>query len=119
MYVICNLPDWSKVHAGLLRLFQGEVLNKLPVVQHIPFGTLLRCSWTPHVPVGSADRSTTGTTLLTEDQVRQIQARSTVTVTGVTGVTGVNAGIVSRPTQDPAGPSMAFEAQTRAPWARK
>jgi hypothetical protein len=31
----------------MLRLYEGEVLNKLPVVQHIVFGSLIRCSWTP------------------------------------------------------------------------
>ena len=33
---------WSKVVAGLLRMYEGEVLGKLPVVQHLKFGTLLK-----------------------------------------------------------------------------
>ena len=129
LFDISHLPDWSKVHAGLLRLFQGEVLNKLPVVQHIPFGSLVRCSWSPHVPAGSADRNPTGATLLTEDQIRQIQMRtsaspsvhthslqSAITQTHV----NLNTSAIPRPSPGQASPSNGnFEAQTRAPWARK
>jgi hypothetical protein len=42
---ISGMPDWGRVCNGLLRLFQGEVLHKLPVVQHMLFGSLIPCSW--------------------------------------------------------------------------
>jgi len=42
---ISHLSDWAKICAGLMRLFQGEVLNKFPVIQHLVFGTLLPCTW--------------------------------------------------------------------------
>ena len=42
---ISALADWIKVTAGLLRLFQGEVLGKLPVVQHIVFGSIIKAEW--------------------------------------------------------------------------
>jgi len=44
---ISHLGNWSKVMAGLLRLFEGEVLNKLPVVQHFVFGSIFKANWTP------------------------------------------------------------------------
>jgi hypothetical protein len=44
---ISQLPTWSKVSGGLLRLFDGEVLNKKPVVQHFVFGDIFKASWTP------------------------------------------------------------------------
>ena len=44
---ISYLGSWSKVMAGLLRLFEGEVLDKLPVVQHFVFGNIFKASWTP------------------------------------------------------------------------
>ena len=69
LYDISSLPDWSKVHLGLLRLFQGEVLNKLPIVQHIPFGSIIRCTWTP-----SHSTHNTGAGPLTEDHIKSIQA---------------------------------------------
>jgi Phosphotyrosyl phosphate activator (PTPA) protein len=43
---ISGLSDWSRVLNGLMRLFQGEVLFKRPVVQHLPFGSILKCTWT-------------------------------------------------------------------------
>jgi hypothetical protein len=44
---ISHLGSWSKVMSGLLRLFEGEVLDKLPVVQHFVFGTVFKATWTP------------------------------------------------------------------------
>ena len=42
---ISGIQDWQHVHSGLLRLFEGEVLGKVPVVQHLYFGELFPCSW--------------------------------------------------------------------------
>jgi hypothetical protein len=42
---ISSLGDWKRVFAGLVRLFEGEVLFKRPVVQHLVFGSLLKCTW--------------------------------------------------------------------------
>jgi len=39
---ISSIESWSKVSSGLLRLFEGEVLGKLPVVQHFVFGELFK-----------------------------------------------------------------------------
>ena len=38
---ISAVSDWGKICSGLMKLFQGEVMNKLPVVQHLLFGSLL------------------------------------------------------------------------------
>ena len=46
LYDISQLPDWHRVFSGLTRLFEGEVLGKLPVVQHLYFGSILKCTWT-------------------------------------------------------------------------
>mmetsp|Transcript_12567 Transcript_12567/g.23907 ORF Transcript_12567/g.23907 Transcript_12567/m.23907 type:complete len:426 (+) Transcript_12567:83-1360(+) len=48
---ISNLTSWSKVSIGLLRLYEGEVLKKRPVVQHFVFGKLFPANWKPsHAP---------------------------------------------------------------------
>eukprot|EP00607_Mallomonas_marina_P008711 CAMPEP_0182424880 /NCGR_PEP_ID=MMETSP1167-20130531/11147_1 /TAXON_ID=2988 /ORGANISM="Mallomonas Sp, Strain CCMP3275" /LENGTH=376 /DNA_ID=CAMNT_0024605031 /DNA_START=261 /DNA_END=1391 /DNA_ORIENTATION=+ len=44
---ISGLSDWKSVYRGLYRLFQGEVIQKFPVAQHIAFGQLIPCTWTP------------------------------------------------------------------------
>jgi len=38
---ISNLDSWQRVASGLLKMYRGEVLGKLPVVQHLKFGRLL------------------------------------------------------------------------------
>lgn len=48
---ISALPSWEKINGGMLKLYEGEVLKKLPVIQHLCFGTLFPCTWTPsHSP---------------------------------------------------------------------
>lgn len=42
-----TLQSWDKVARGLLRLYQGEVLDKRQVVQHFVFSKLFPCTWTP------------------------------------------------------------------------
>mmetsp|Transcript_25690 Transcript_25690/g.37878 ORF Transcript_25690/g.37878 Transcript_25690/m.37878 type:complete len:429 (+) Transcript_25690:203-1489(+) len=44
---ISSLPSWTKVSSGLLRLFEGEVLDKFPVVQHFVFGNIFQATWSP------------------------------------------------------------------------
>jgi len=44
---ISQLSSWSKVSSGLLRLYEGEVLDKLPVVQHFLFGKIFSADWVP------------------------------------------------------------------------
>jgi len=44
---ISNIGNWTKVSSGLLRLFEGEVLDKMPVVQHFVFGKIFSANWSP------------------------------------------------------------------------
>jgi hypothetical protein len=46
LHDISQLPTWSKVATGLLRLYEGEVLNKRQVVQHFQFGNIFAADWT-------------------------------------------------------------------------
>jgi hypothetical protein len=64
--VFSDLRDWRTVRSGMLKLYEGEVLGKLPVVQHVVFGSLIRCSWTPsstiHLPSPPHSTLNTNTT---------------------------------------------------------
>lgn len=42
---ISHMSGWSKVSSGLLRLYEGEVLKKRPVVQHFVFGKIFAANW--------------------------------------------------------------------------
>lgn len=41
LYQISQLTSWNKANNGLLQMYQNEVLNKYPIVQHILFGSIL------------------------------------------------------------------------------
>jgi len=55
---ISRLPSWGRVSRGLLRLYEGEVLDKMPVVQHFEFGALFKATWTPSQPPREAPTRT-------------------------------------------------------------
>jgi serine/threonine-protein phosphatase 2A activator len=39
---VSAVPTWARVRAGMLRMYEAEVLGKLPIAQHFLFGSLLR-----------------------------------------------------------------------------
>uniref|UniRef100_A0A0K0DM44 Serine/threonine-protein phosphatase 2A activator n=1 Tax=Angiostrongylus cantonensis TaxID=6313 RepID=A0A0K0DM44_ANGCA len=40
LWNISAVPKWTKVNSGLFKMYEGEVLKKFPVVQHLRFGSL-------------------------------------------------------------------------------
>jgi len=38
---ISAVPNWEKVSQGLMKMFQAEVIGKLPVIKHLKFGSIL------------------------------------------------------------------------------
>ncbi|XP_038981141.1 uncharacterized protein LOC103719078 [Phoenix dactylifera] len=39
---ISAVPTWSKVNSGMLKIYKAEVLEKVPIMQHFVFGSLIK-----------------------------------------------------------------------------
>jgi serine/threonine-protein phosphatase 2A activator len=39
---ISNVPHWSKICTGMIKMYQAEVLWKHPVIKHLRFGSVLK-----------------------------------------------------------------------------
>lgn len=39
---ISAVQSWEKVTTGMMKMFQAEVIGKLPVIKHLKFGSLLQ-----------------------------------------------------------------------------
>jgi len=54
LYQISQLPSWNKANSGLIKMYDEEVLNKFPVVQHICFGRTIQFVQAPPTALTSA-----------------------------------------------------------------
>lgn len=57
LFDISGIKDgWGKINKGLIKMYDAEVLSKFPVVQHFPFGNLLK--WEKDPDAKPAQRTT-------------------------------------------------------------
>ncbi len=54
-----QVKTWDKVNQGMIKMYQAEVLNKLPVIQHFLFGSILPYDGPP--PPSSESPNPSGT----------------------------------------------------------
>ncbi len=51
---VSAVPSWARVTQGMLRMYEAEVLDKLPIAQHFLFGSLLRFDAAAPPPSGAS-----------------------------------------------------------------
>ena len=94
---ISQIATWYKISSGLIKLYEGEVLSKRPVVQHLIFGALFPANWIP---------SQTDAAMVPPTEIFRIPTTAT------TATTTTKASVVS------SNHSTVPIVETRAPWAK-
>ena len=115
-------PRWSKVASGLIKLYEGEVLNKRQVVQHFTFGkTLFVATWKPsQTSPREAPTANFRTTGAVAPMVRAPWAVDASTTTGVGAIPMGKAPWAKASSGDANVPDQGGSAMpsTKAPWAK-
>ena len=94
---ISQIATWYKISSGLIKLYEGEVLSKRPVVQHLIFGALFPANWIP---------SQTDAAMVPPTEIFRIPTTAT------TATTTTKASVAS------SNHSTVPIVETRAPWAK-
>lgn len=71
---ISAVKTWDKVNQGLLKMYQAEVLNKLPVIQHFLFGDILPYNG-PLPPSQPTNTGSEGVRVILNAQGKEISVR--------------------------------------------
>ncbi|EIN03933.1 Phosphotyrosyl phosphatase activator [Punctularia strigosozonata HHB-11173 SS5] len=112
--IATSVPNWTKVHNGLIKMYEAEVLGKRVVVQHIPLGGILEWDVT-HASSGSVTNV---------PMVHQRDGSISGTVSTTAPLTSASLAAPSPPpsgTQAPwdrtGSPSAGYSAGVTVPWA--
>ena len=110
LYDISAVKDgWGKINKGMIKMYNGEVLSKFPVVQHFPFGSFYKWERDPDAKEPVASTHTANQPL--RNPLNATTARpETILPSG----SGTAAPWTARPAAPPVG---MVDGVTRAPWA--
>lgn len=123
LFDISGIKDgWGKINKGLIKMYDAEVLSKFPVVQHFPFGSVLKWEKDPDAkvpvqtthqtsqplrdPTGGGGGSTNATVMRPPGAI------------GGAGTAAPRASSAATGTRAPPPPAGFVNGVTQAPWAK-
>lgn len=115
LYDISGVRDgWGRINKGMIKMYNGEVLSKFPVVQHFPFGSLFKWERDPDA------KEPVTTTHTASQPLRNPLDSNPAAQTARPGVIPQSGTMTAAPwaTARPMGPPVGMvNGVTRAPWA--
>jgi len=117
LFDISQLENWKKVASGLLKMYEGEVMAKFPIVQHLRFGQLFEKNFKSD-GLSSNNHHPQSQTTTTTNQLESNNDNNEI----VSTTQDIHPNITHPPTSTQSTQSTTFDPMrafmTKAPWAK-